>query len=211
MPASMRMPGSPGRTLQLFFIGIVALAGGGAASGKHADAAATLVAPAAPIATAQVELIGRATVPATVGGRPTGALAFHTLADQGWPVAIVDTLKGIVGSQWMYFRQGASIQATRPGAPPLSAALCWIRVRLVAQPAGAGRDSLVLGAQARFTERVGTGAASAYARSLFDAFQKDVLAGGPQGGHGNLKPLLNFAPEGDFLVCGAHTNPVDRQ
>ncbi len=111
----------------------------------------------------------------------------------------------------MYFRQGASGQATRPGASPSSLGLCWIRVRLVAQPAGAGSDSLVLGAQARFTERVGTGAATAYARSLFVAFHKDVLAGGAAGGHGNVKPLLNYSPEGDFLVCGAHANPVDRQ
>ncbi len=213
MAASMRMPR---RALQLLFLAGLAAAGAGAASGPHADASAAVAVPVGSAsrlesgAPAQVELIGRVTVPATIGGRPTGALAFHTLADQGWPVAVVDTMKGVVGGQWMYFRQGANTLGSRPGASAPSTAPCWIRVRLVAQPAGA-RDSLVLGAQANFTERVGTGGAAAYARSLFDAFEKDVLAGGPQGEHGSLKPLLNYTPEGDFLVCGAHTNPVDRQ
>ncbi len=208
MPASMRM-------LQLFGVILLGTAGAGTASGGGAGASGSPVAPAAPVARvapAQVEVIGRATVPATIGGRPTAALAFHALADQGWPVAMVDTLKGIVGGQWMYFRQGAAGMATRPGASQAtSAGSCWIRVRLVAQPAGAARDSLVIGAQVRFTERVGTEAAADYARSLFAAFESDVREGGPQAGHGKLKPLLNYTPEGDFLVCGAHTNPVDRQ
>ncbi len=203
MPASPRMPGRP---LQLLCIGLLAVAGAGAAFVGRGGPAPSVTWVGA-VAPTQVELIGRATVPATIGGRSTGALAFHALADQGWPVALVDTVKGIVGGQWMYFRQGASGMATRPGASQPSAGLCWIRVRLVAQPVGARSDSVVLGAQARFTERVGTEAATAYARSLFDAFQKDVLTGG----HGALKPLLNYSPEGDFLVCGAHTNPVDRQ
>lgn len=207
MPASPRMPRRP---LLLLGIALLAVVGAGAASvGRGGPAAST--AAVGPVAPAQIELIGRASVPATIGGRTAGALAFHALADQGWPVALVDTVKGIVGGQWMYFRQGANAMASKPGVSPPSGGLCWIRVRLVAQPAGAGSDSLVLGAQARFTERVGTEAATAYARSLFDAFRKDVLAGGPQGQQGRLKPLLNYSPEGDFLVCGAHTNPADRQ
>ncbi len=212
MPASTRMRGSSGRPLQLLSIGLLALVSAtlagasGAVPAAAPVARAAVVAPAAPVANDQVELIGRATVPATIGGRPTGGLAFHALADQGWPIAVVDTLKGIVGGQWMYFRQGAGAMATRPMSRETNAGLCWIRVRLVAQPAGAAKDSLVLGAQARFTERVGTDAASAYARSLFDAFHKDVLTGGKS----SLKALLNYATEGDFLVCGAHATPMDQ-
>ncbi len=215
MPASPRMRGRPGRlSYQLVFLGILVVAAGArAASGAGGGATPARSGTAAAFRDqgSGVQVVARVAVPATVGGRGTAAIVAQALAEQGWPLAVLDSVKGAVASQWLYFRQGANTLAARPGASQPSTASCWIRVRLVAQPMPTTRDSLLMGAQAWLGERVGTGAALEYARSLFDALEKDVLTGGPavRAGEGNLKRLLNYTPEGDFLVCGAHATPTD--
>ncbi len=216
MPASARMRGRPGRlSYRVVLLGMLVVAAGtrsaaGAGGGATPSRSGSAASPRDQ--GSGVQVVARVAVPATVGGRGTAAIAAQALADQGWPLAVLDSVKGAVASQWLYFRQGTNTLAARPGASQPSGGACWIRVRLVAQPMPTTRDSLLMGAQVWLGERVGTGAALDYARSLFDALAKDVLAGGGavRAGQGNLKRLLNYMPEGDFLVCGAHSTPTDR-
>jgi len=183
MPTLTRMSGrvrhlAPG----LLSIGVcIGIAAGWASAGTGAGA--------------NQELAVRAVVPARIAGRPTAVVAARALASQSWPVAGVDSVRGVMASQWLYFKQG-----------PLGGT-CWIRVRLVALPVS-GDTTTTLGAQVWLVERVGTGAAMAYARSVFDAYRKDVLAAteAGRGVHGNLQSVLSYT-DGDFVVCGAHAQP----
>jgi len=182
MPSSTTLSGHASRlALALVLVGLSA--GGAAGQGRGGPGG---------------QVVARALIPAHVAGRPTAALAAHALTAQGWPVAMVDTVRGIVASQWLYFKQGPQ------------GSNCWIRLRLVAQPVAGDSAQLQVGAQAWLLERVGTEAALDYARSLFDAFRADAAAGAPaEGAHGKLGPLLQYT-DGDFVVCGARSEPTAR-
>ena len=180
MPATTTMSGKAGRfALELILVGI-ATAGVG-------------VRPA--VGQEQGNVVARAVVPATNGGRPATSAAVLALAAPGWPVASGAAGDGPVVSQWLCF--------SRVSAGPGVA----LALRLAAAPTRGDSATVQLAAQAEIVQTRDKRGVTLYAQNVFNAFSKDILAGGPPPGHSNLKSVLNFIPNpsgDDFLVVACH-------
>ena len=180
MPATTTMSGRAGRSaLELILVGIAT-----AGMGVHAAAGQ-----------AAGNVVAHAVVPAVNGGNRATAAAVAALAAPGWPVASGAAGDGPVVTQWLCF----SRVSTGPGVA--------LALRLAAVPTRGDTATVQLAAQAEIVQTRDKRGVTLYAQTVFNAFSKDILAGGPAQGHSNLKSVLNFIPNptgDDFLVVACH-------